>query len=181
MSQLPGASGPTTYVQPRSNGLAIAGFVTSLVGIVTCGLLCPIGLILSFIALFRRPRGFAVAGFIIGIVGTLIPLVIFLIWGAAVFAIFGLAVAASGGLQTLQSMTTAETRIHTAYAEHTSLPTDDDGDALIDDLPDQWHHTLRYHRLSPTRYELRSAGADGTFDTPDDITKTFTGTDTGSE
>ncbi|HVX87223.1 MAG TPA: DUF4190 domain-containing protein [Phycisphaerae bacterium] len=182
MSQLPGAPGSTTYVQASpSNGLGVAGFITSLVGIVTCGLLCPIGLILSFIAIFRRPRGFAVAGLVIGIVGTLIPVVIFLIWGAAVLAMFGFAAAVGPALQTYGNISTAESRIHDAYAQHMSLPTDDDGDTLIDDLNDQWSHPLRYHRLGPTRYEIRSAGPDGSFDTPDDIIKTFNGSDAPSQ
>ena len=46
----------------QSNGLAIAGFVCSLLGIFTGFLLSPIGLILSLVALGRPGgRGFAVA------------------------------------------------------------------------------------------------------------------------
>ena len=182
MTQLPGQPAPTVYVQSApapSNGLGVAGFITSIVGIVTCGLLCPIGLILSFIALFRRPRGFAVAGFIVGIVGSMIPLVVFLVWGAAVFAMVGLAAVVTS-LKTAVSMSTAEDRIHSVYAEHSSLPTDDDGTTMINDLPDQWDHAMRFHRLSPSEYEIRSAGADGVFETPDDIVKTFNGSSTGS-
>lgn len=43
----------TTVVvgQPQSNGLGAAGFIVSLVGFPTCGLLSPIGLLLSFLAL----------------------------------------------------------------------------------------------------------------------------------
>ena len=83
--------------QPRpasSNGLGIAGFVVSLVGLVTCfWIICPIGLALSFFAMFRRPRGMAIAGFILGLLGSLwiIVVVIFL-------AIMGIGVAAMGTL-----------------------------------------------------------------------------------
>ncbi len=48
-----------------SNGLGTAGFVTSLVAIVTCGLLSPIALILSLVGLFKKPKGFAIAGTVI--------------------------------------------------------------------------------------------------------------------
>src|SRR6056297_1203570 len=60
-----------TTVKVESNTLGTAGFVTSLVGWVTCGVLCPIGLLLSVIALFKAPRGMAIAGTIIGGLGSL--------------------------------------------------------------------------------------------------------------
>ena len=41
---------------PPSNTMGIAGFITSLLGIVSCGVLSPIGLILSVIGLFKQPR-----------------------------------------------------------------------------------------------------------------------------
>ena len=70
-----------------SNGLGIAGFVLSLLGLVSCGLLAPVGVVLSLFALRREPRGFAVAGLVIGLValcGWTIPIAIF------GFAFFGL-------------------------------------------------------------------------------------------
>ena len=55
----------------QSNGLAIAGFVCSLLGLFTGFLLSPIGLILSLVALGRPGgRGFAVAGVVIGLLGS---------------------------------------------------------------------------------------------------------------
>ena len=66
--------GPTTnvVVQPApTNGLGIAGFIVSLVGLLSCGLLCPIGFLLSLVGLTKQPRGFAIAGAIIGAIGTL--------------------------------------------------------------------------------------------------------------
>src|ERR1043165_9168202 len=82
----PGSAPYPIVPQRRTNGLGIAGFVVSLVGIFTLGLLCPIGLLLSFIALFRAPRGFAIAGLIIGLLGSLELTII-----VAVFGMFGLA------------------------------------------------------------------------------------------
>ena len=83
--------------QPRpaaSNGLGVAGFVVSLVGLVTClWIICPIGLILSFIAMFRRPRGMAIAGFIIGLLGSLWIILI-----VAFLAFMGIGFAAMGSL-----------------------------------------------------------------------------------
>jgi hypothetical protein len=63
------------YRNAPTNGLGIAGFVVSLVGFLgSCfgaAVICPIGAILSGIALRRPPRGFAIAGFIIGLIGSL--------------------------------------------------------------------------------------------------------------
>ena len=73
MSSYPSAPNPgySGYQPPPSNSLGISGFVVSLAGVVvTFGFLCPIGLILSLIALRKEPRGFAVAGTIIGLLGS---------------------------------------------------------------------------------------------------------------
>ena len=58
---------------PQTNGLGVAGFIVSLVGMVLCfGLICPIGAILSGIALIWKPRGFALAGLILGVLGSVL-------------------------------------------------------------------------------------------------------------
>jgi len=79
MSQQPNV----VYVRPPSNGLGLAGFIISLVGWVSCGILCPIGLILSLLGLAKQPRGFALAGVILGGLGC--------IWGIIAFFFGGLA------------------------------------------------------------------------------------------
>lgn len=74
------------YRNAPSNGLGVAGFVISLVGFLGgCfggALICPIGAILSGIALRRPPRGFAIAGFVIGLIGSLWLLVTVMFLGA---------------------------------------------------------------------------------------------------
>jgi hypothetical protein len=56
---------------PPTNGLAIAGLLCSILGILTAGILCPIGVILSLVALGRPyGRGVAVAGLLIGLLGS---------------------------------------------------------------------------------------------------------------
>ena len=62
--------GQTIFSQQQENVLGIIGFVLSLLPLTYGGgiLLWSIALILSFIALFKRPRGFAIAGFIISLV-----------------------------------------------------------------------------------------------------------------
>ncbi len=63
-------NGSQRRMDEGANGLGIAGFVISLVGLCSGGLLSPIGLILSIIALRREPRGLAIAGVVIGALGS---------------------------------------------------------------------------------------------------------------
>jgi hypothetical protein len=63
------------------NSMGTAGFILSLVGLFTCGVLSLVGLIFSIIGLKREPRGLALAGFIVGILSVLLWLIWFLIYG----------------------------------------------------------------------------------------------------
>ena len=58
------------------NGFAIAGFVSSLVGLIVLWPLCIVGLILSAIGLKSEKRGLAIAGLVIGIVGVVLVLLV---------------------------------------------------------------------------------------------------------
>ena len=80
--------------RPETNGLAIAGFVCSLLGITTLGLLSPIGLVLSLAAMFRPPRGLAIAGFILGLFGSIMFVFILLLVLVVIIAL-GVAAAAA--------------------------------------------------------------------------------------
>ena len=70
MSQIPQPVKQVAVKQEPSNGMGISGFIVSLVGLLTCGFLCPLGLLLSFLGLFKPPRGLAIAGTVIGAVGS---------------------------------------------------------------------------------------------------------------
>jgi uncharacterized membrane protein YvbJ len=62
----------------ENNGMAIGGFVCSLVGFLCCQLVTPVGLILSIIGLSKSKqmngsgKGLAIAGIIIGAIGVAI-------------------------------------------------------------------------------------------------------------
>lgn len=70
-------------VSEKKNGLAIAGFVCSLCGFVTCGLTSFVGLILSIVGLVKSKdynengKGLSIAGIIIGAIFILIYILIF--------------------------------------------------------------------------------------------------------
>lgn len=76
--------------QQRSNGAGTAGFVIALISLLFCWVpgvgfvLWFIGLLLSFIGLFKSPRGLAITGFII----SLIDLFILIVFVGALASIF---------------------------------------------------------------------------------------------
>lgn len=75
------------YQRPRNNGLGIAGFVLALCAwifswVPVVNLLTWIlGLVFSFIGMFKAPRGLAIAGFVISVIGIVILVLALLFWG----------------------------------------------------------------------------------------------------
>ena len=153
---------PPSPPPPRpseTNGLGIAGFVVSIVGIFTC-VLCPVGLILSLIALGKQPKGFAIAGTVIGGLGTVL---------LGVFAFLLVSTPEiMDGISTGITIAEGHTIIEEHRDDNDALPGEDEGNALIEHLEDGWGNPLRYE-LNGDAYVIRSAGPDGEFDTPDDI------------
>jgi hypothetical protein len=153
-----------------SNGLGIAGFVVSLVGLLlTCGLISPIGLILSIAGLFKPPRGMAIAGFIIGLLGSL--------WLAAfgfvmLLGMIGFGVAGQMA-QTTVAIQQASAVIEDYRAEHKALPDNAEGSRLLAGKNDAWDHPLSYKKLDDEAFEITSAGMDGKPSTGDDIRRRF--------
>jgi len=148
---------------PRpSNPLGVIGFLTTFL---SCGLLSPLGLLMSLIALGRAPRGFALVGTILSGVGT------------------GLMVA--GGMSGYEEASRHENR-HNAQVTRTqlyqaqgiiqnesqsleALPNGVEGNKAILHLTDAWGNSLRYD-LYDEGYVLRSAGRDGRYESHDDLT-----------
>ena len=84
----PPSQPPVVIQTAPSNGLGVAGFVTSLVSLLfLCGFLSPVSLLMSVIALFKKPRGFAIAGTIISSIQVLL---ILLIGVGPILAVIGL-------------------------------------------------------------------------------------------
>ena len=78
----------------EKNNIGLTGFILSIVAIVISlvpivGWLCwLLGLILSIIGLFKKPRGFAIAGLIISLIGFFIMFILLGILGLATAAAF---------------------------------------------------------------------------------------------
>jgi hypothetical protein len=156
------------------NGLGLAGFIVSLAGLLfTCGVLCPVGLILSLFGLRREPRGFAIAGTVIGAVGSLVAM----LFGVAVVLVAvnvghvleKLEKGGGGPWRTPFALAGAQATIEMEKAEKQRLPDEKRGNALIAGVRDGWNRPLRYE-LHDDSYTIRSAGADGVFGNADDET-----------
>ena len=172
---------------PReTNGLGIAGFVCSLVGLLaTGGLLCPVGLILSLIAIGRRPRGFAVAGLILGLVGSCGWIIAFFVFGAVLLAMMatalGLAVAVAltepEKMEITGDMANMAVAIALYEEENKYLPADLETLGLRPTvLRDPWGTPYQYHLTNEDPgFDLVSAGADLQFGTLDDVRLTTLG------
>src|SRR5687767_6263757 len=94
-------SGPPSTEE--KNVLGIVGFVTSILGLLTCGVLAPIGFVLSLLAITKRPKGFALAGTVIGLLGCLL----LLFWGLTfVRTVLGFKAAAEGALASTATFVT---------------------------------------------------------------------------
>jgi len=157
-------SQPLVAEAPR-NGLGTAGFFVSLLGLVlTCGVLCPIGLLMSVIAVFKRPRGMAIAGLVIGGIGT--------VWLAGLVGM-GIFVAnlagriGPEGLTTIGTGMEALTEIEQYKQTNGTTPDEEEGNELVGRHIDGWDTPLRYESEGDD-YVIRTAGPDGQFDTSDD-------------
>jgi hypothetical protein len=156
--------------RPRpSNAMGVAGLIISILALIfTCGLLSPIGLLLSLIGLFRRPRGEAIAGTIIGGIGTLAVVSVL----AFVVLVSSSAVNAARHAEsrkiTHQAMAAAELDVEEFRFQHGSLPAGIEGNKIVLQHHDGWDTSLRFEPDGDL-YRIRSAGPDREFDTRDDI------------
>ena len=151
-----------------TNGMGVAGFVTSIAGIATCGLLAIFGVILSGIGLRKEPKGFAIAGLVLGLVG-LLELV------AAVGLVI-LVTRAVDGVKTIAGQAMAQVEMFQIAVEigqqwksTNRLPTQTEGDLLVKKQSGISTTPIHYE-TDGTTFSLRNYGLDGQANTPDDNT-----------
>lgn len=76
-------------IEKKSNGLGTAGFVLALISLflgwipVFGWIMWVLGLIFSFIGIFKSPRGLSIAGLVISLIGFILLLVVFAGIGAS--------------------------------------------------------------------------------------------------
>ncbi len=153
----------TPLERPPTNGLGIAGFVVSLLGL-GCGCLSIVGVILSAIAMGRRPRGFAIAGLIIGLVGMLLTILVVVLLVA--FGFFAIIPVTMDGYQVNEAIKTYQTSHNGALPQNWSeVP------GLANGMDDPWGHPYVYVVHPDGKgVELLSRGMDGIAGNDDDLT-----------
>ena len=155
-----------------TNGLGLAGFVLSLIGLCSGGALSPIGLIVSFIAIFRRPRGLAIAGLVLGILGSTWLVVALTVVGVTVIAamLAGL-IAGQGALEATVDGWRIRDAIVAAQDDTGALPASVEGLSLdADTLQDRWGRPYRITiDADASLIRIESDGPDGETGTDDDV------------
>lgn len=169
----------------ESNPLGLAGFVVSLVGLCSGGVLSPIGLILSIIALGKRPKGFAIWGVVLGALGScgillaivLVPIALAGVLAAAGLAGIGAALASSSGPEIETQIDTAFLSINLQEYERKNGRYPETLDVGLSQLradsglrKDHWDRPYAY-QVAPdgSAYWVYSLGEDGLDGTADDI------------
>ncbi len=168
----------TVFAQPEqqgkgSNPLGIVGFICSLVGLLasccTCvfpvlGLVSLIGLVLSIIAVFKRPKGLAITGIILGAIGLILTVVALIV---------NVAMGSVGGFWSMAKAAGAAQAVVKHHNTTGSYPSN--LAALGQEYPpfmctDKWGNQLVYE-VAPdgSEFTIRSMGADGVDGTNDDV------------
>ncbi len=174
MSQMRTATGEREVIyildppKPPTNGLGTAGFVFGILGIFTFGFLSPLGLLLSFFGLFKRPRGLAMTGFVLSLLG-----VGFIGSMIAIPAYHAQARHARRHLEreiraTMERIEGAMEEVEEASDEAKRELDGYEGNSVTVRHQDAWGNELRYDERTDG-YAVRSAGPDRRFDTRDDL------------
>lgn len=171
-------------VRTESNPLGVAGFVISIVGLCVGGLLSPVGLVLSLVALGKQPRGFAVAGVVIGAIGSCgiiiaivaLPVALALIIGIA--AAVGATALAGPQAESYVEMFVIATNVEERARESAGIlpATIAEGAPKLNpsQMTDPWGHPYQYELTQEGKaFRLYSMGPDGVAATPDDVRYTW--------
>ena len=171
---------PTPPEPLQTNGMGVASFVFSILGVVLLPVVGSIvGLVLGIIAMRREPKGLAIAGTVISVVGLLISCA-----ALAVFAMmfgFVASIARSFSGQT-SAVVTAGTPQWAAVGAAQHLAATGEWPSDIESLNggaavlDAWGTPMVLKVATegdgpdaPARASIESAGADGVFGTEDDV------------
>ena len=152
----------------QSNAMGTAGFVVSLIGLLTCGLLSIFGLVLSLFGLRKNPKGFAIAGAIMGLLGLVELALVGLFAYNAVQAVGTMQTAIYQGVS--ESIATEIANDVAKEWESTGeLPNETDGQSFTEGKTDLFEGGYLYE-TDGSSFTIRGAGTDLEFNTEDDVT-----------
>ncbi len=158
---------PQPIGPPNENGFGIAGFITSVIGLITCGSLSIFAILLSAIGLRKEPRGLAIAGLMLGLVGIVELLVVCVV----LMAVWRTSAVAIGGAQSFGTRVILEKQANLIGEQWRSggeLPTQEAGDRLVKFQRDSWGRAIEYE-TDGSSFSLRSSGRDGVSGNQDDV------------
>lgn len=155
------------YEPAPTNNMGVAGFICSLVGIATCGVLSIVGVILSAIGLKKEPKGLAIAGLIIGLIGLVELVVAIMLFFAVANTVSTISNAAQQAITRQQAQIEAG-KIADQWESNEALPEDEEGNKLIANSRDVWGKPFVYETDGQS-FSIRSDGPDGIQNTEDDI------------
>ena len=164
-------SPPPSPLPPRpsgSNGVGTAGFVVSLIGLFSCGLLSIFGLGISLFGLRKNPKGLAIAGVALGAVGLgeLILLAFFLYNFAQAAGVVRTAVYRSVSEEVASEIAND---VAEEWELTDQLPSEAEGQRFAEGKTDLFETRFRYE-TDGNSFTIRGAGQDYEFDTADDAT-----------
>ena len=153
-------------VKEATNGIGLAGLIFSILGWLTCGLLCLVGAPLSFLGLFSKgPKGTAIAGLIVGFPGVLFFVFIGIGLVASVLGIGATAasVGVVGAIESsddIQRTPEAQAKVDEMRSERAAQESEDSGTtAIVDDAMHGPTETSRQDDSSPKDAVAREAQA----------------------
>lgn len=154
--------------KPPTNGWGTTGFVFSILGILSFGLLSPLGLLFSFFGLWKRPRTFAVLGFLLSLLGV-----------GFIGSVVSVPVLARHHHREMQRtrqqireterlLDTVTDRVNDSARSQQTLLDGFAGNEITIGYQDTWGTDLRFDEREDG-FAIRSAGPDRRFDSRDDI------------
>ena len=154
--------------QPPSNAIGMAGFVMSLVSLLTCGILFPLSAVFSFIGVFYKPKGFAVAGLIISGVACMVLVLAWISFlGTMIMGVAGVSAAVSQ-VKIAAELTTAKNSVRSFYEANDRLPNQKEYASLFSSSEASMLEAIRFEKLSETSAMFTHFGNDEEFGTFDD-------------
>lgn len=156
-----------------TNGLGLAGFIVSIVGLISCPLIALVGLVLSAFGMRKEPRGLAIAGLVLGIIGVLFTGVLMM---GILLPAFGRARYYAMCAKSWSNAKDVGAAIERYEGNHNgTMPSalnDLVNDGLITDaetLDDAWGNPIRLVVKAGGEFELASDGRDKISGTSDDL------------
>lgn len=161
------------HVHPApSNGLGTAAGICSILGLISCGILCPIGLVLGLMSMGKEPKGMALTGVILGAIGSFVYLIVFIFFGGALLVMcggcIGFSSLAAEAMEQQAASQPAADAIIAYYDVNDQLPDDATAMQLIAGFTHDGHGFRYQSGIDDSSFSLQHPGDDGQWNTADD-------------